>query len=343
MPALQATDIGDVVLATLRELGRLRFQQIAQNLQDYEVFSRWFRKDKVAFDSGIGIQRTLMTKLSGAARHVGLLDEDQVNIPDILTNLKIDWRHAQTSYGFIYQEALMNRGKALIVDVVKPRRTAALIDMVEELEDKAWAAPTGPSDKTNPYGIKYWIVRNATEGFNGGVPSGFSDVGGVDLTEHPNFKNWTGQYAAVSKTDLIRKMRKAHRNIRFKSPITVKDYRGGRGDRYRIYMNETTIAAFEDIGESQNENLGRDVASMDGTITFRNHPCIWVPKLDSDTADPVYMIDHSTFYPVVLKGDFLRESKAIQAPNQHNVYQYFVDLTYNYLCVDRRRNAVFYK
>ena len=101
------------------------------------------------------------------------------------------------------------------------------------------------------------------------------------------------------------------------------------------------MSNMEDIGEASNENLGRDLASMDGTMTFRNHPVIWVPELDGQTNAPVYMVDHSTFYPVVLKGDFLRESKSTQAPSQHNVYQYFVDLTYNYLCVDRRRNAVF--
>ncbi len=79
---------------------------------------------------------------------------------------------------------------------------------------------------------------------------------------------------------------------------------------------------------------------MDGTITFRKNPIIWVPKLDERSDDPVYMLDHSTFYPVILRGDYLRESDAIRAPNQHNIYQVFTDLTYNYLCVDRRRNGV---
>jgi hypothetical protein len=80
---------------------------------------------------------------------------------------------------------------------------------------------------------------------------------------------------------------------------------------------------------------------MDGTVTFRGHPWIWVPKLDARTDDPVYMIDHSVFYPVCLEGDYLRESDAIMGPDQHNIFNVFLDLTYNYACVDRRRNAVF--
>ena len=98
------------------------------------------------------------------------------------------------------------------------------------------------------------------------------------------------------------------------------------------------ISTVEEVGESQNENLGRDIASMDGTMTFRNHPIIWTPQLDGDAQNPWYGLDHSTFYPVCLQGDYLRESEARQAPNQHNVYQVHVDLSYNFLCVDPRRN-----
>jgi hypothetical protein len=342
MADLDAKSIADLVASTLDELGRMKFQQIAQNLQDYEVFSHWFKRDKVAFDSGIGIQRTLMNKLSGAAKHVGLMETDTVNITDVIDRLTIPWRHAQTSWAFIYQETLMNRGEAMIFNVIEPRRAASLIDLVEELENKAWASPSS-SNVTEPYGIPYWIVTNASTGFNGGLPAGgHSTVGGVSLTDSPNFKNYTFQYVNKSKADLIKKLRTAHRKCGFKSPITIQDYRGTQGQRYRLYVNETTMSSFEDIGEAQNENLGRDLASMDGTMVFRNHPIVWVPKLDADTTDPVFGVDHSTFYPVCLTGDYLRESEAKPSPNQHNVFQVFVDLSYNYLCVDRRRNWVGY-
>jgi hypothetical protein len=264
-----------------------------------------------------------------------------VNIPEVLDQLQIPWRHVQTHWALIYQtDILMNRGKSLILNVIKPKRAAALLGLVEELEERAWGDAPGANDKTIPYGIQYWIVENATTGFNGGAPTGHTTVGGVSLTETPNFKNYTARYTSVTKSDLIKKMRTAHRKVRFMSPVTIKDYRGAVGERYRIYVNESVISSMEDLGEGQNENLGRDIASMDGTITFRRNPVIWVPKLDERTDGPVYMVDHSTFYPVCLKGDYLRESEATKAPNQHNVYQVFVDMTYNFLCIDRRRNAV---
>ncbi len=339
MATLEATDIADLVASTLRDLGRLRFQQIAQELQDYEVFTKWFRKDKVAFDSGVGIQRTLMTKLSGSASYVGLLEEDQVNIPDLLEQLTLNWRHAQTSWAFIYQETLMNRGRAMILNVIEPRRADAMLNLVQILEDYAWASPP-VNDKKLPMGIPYWVVKNATTGFNGGLPGSHTTVAGIDVSTTTKFKNYTAQYAAVTKADLVSKLRTAHRKTRFKSPISIRDYREGRGDRYRLYVNESTISSIEDVGEAQNENLGRDIASLDNTIVFRNHPILWVPKLDSDTQNPIYMIDHSSFMPICLRGDYLRESPADKAPNNHNVFQFFVDLSHNYLCFDRRRNSV---
>ena len=102
------------------------------------------------------------------------------------------------------------------------------------------------------------------------------------------------------------------------------------------------MSGIEDLGEAQNENLGKDIASMDGVMVFKRNPVIYVPKLDDNTdqTDPVYMLNMSTFYPVCLKGDYLRETEPEKAPNQHNVFVIHVDLTWNVLCDDRRRNAL---
>lgn len=354
MAILQAADVADVVIGTLRNLGRMKFQQIAQNLQQYEVMAQWFRKDKMTFQSGRGINRQLMNKLSNQARHRGLLDTDAGDIPDLLDQITVDWRHADTKWVIVYQtDILMNSGEELVTNVIQPKRADAMISLAEELEEKAFAIASS-SNKTDPWGLPYWIVTNSSTGFNGGAPSGHTTVGGVDLSDSPTFKNYTAQYTNVSKSDLIKKMRSGHRKVRWKSPVNIDDYRQMAGPDFRIYCKEATLSSFEDIGEAQNENLGRDLAPMGGvrdvryvndTIVFRKIPIINAWQLDDSafTAanNPVYMVDHTTFYPVCLKGDFLRESPPEKAPGQHNVWRVFVDLTYNYICIDRRRNAVF--
>jgi hypothetical protein len=357
MAATLSGDIADFVAGTLKDLGPLKFAQIAQTLQSYPVLGKWLKKDRLTFDNGNGIQRNLMSKLSNQASHVGLLDTDTYDIPDLMVQLNVPWKHAQTKWGFIYQtDILMNSGRSAVFKVVEPRRLDALISLAEELEAKAWSAPN-LADTTEPYGVPFWVVANATTGFNGGLPGDHTTVAGVNLVDHPNFKNYTARYTNVTKPDLIKKMRTGMRKMSWQSPVSHADYRSGSGQKMQLYTNETTVASLEDLGEAQNENLGRDLASVEagagkdiGTVdmqlVFRRHPIFWVPQLD-DTAvftaatNPIYCIDHSTFYPVVLKGDYLREGDAKEVPNQHNVYRIFVDLSYNYMCLDRRRNAIF--
>jgi hypothetical protein len=342
MATIQASDIPDVVTTTRVTEGRLRFQQIAQNLPFYEVFSRWFKRDKVMFSSGYKIQRTLMTKLNrAAAKHVGFLQPDAVNIMDVLTTMSVEWVHAQTDWGIVYQtDVLMNSGKDLILNIIKPRRIASLLGLVEEIEELGFGAAPGVSDNINPWALKYWVVWNGTDGFTGGVPSGHSTKGGVNPTDVPKFKNYSLTYSDVGDNDLVKSLRTMFRKCRFVSPISHPDYRGQIRDRYRLYCNEETITAFEDVVRSHNSNLGKDLAMFDGAAYIAGYPIIYIPQLDDDsTSDPVYAVDHSTFYPVCLKGDYLRESGPSPGES-HNTWNCFTDLTYNFLNVDPRRSGV---
>lgn len=343
--ALTADDIGDMVKSTLKELGRMKFQQISQELQDYEIFTKWFKKGKVIQETGLGIQKSIMHVLTTQARHVSFADVDVTNIQDLMTQMSVPWRHVQTTWSYFRQEMLMNKGEQRIFNIIQPRRIASLISLATELENKAWASPASSSDTTDPYGIPYWIVKNSSTGFNGGAPSGHTTVGGINPTSISKWKNYTSTYAltgGVTKAGLIKTMRTALRKCQWKSPVGVPDYRKG-ADRYRNYVNETLIGQLEDIGEAQNENLGRDIASVDGgDIVFRKHPIVWIPQLDADTTNPWYMIDHATFFVYVLKGDFLHETGPKMNSDNHNAYDNFTEATYNFLNVDRRRSAVVY-
>lgn len=365
MAVVTPQDVADLVQSILPDLDRMHWEQISQNLQDYEVMSHWLKDDKITFNDGLYIKKNLLSQLAGAASHTGMTDTDDVDIPDLMDDMQVPWRHAQTKWGYHYQtDILMNSGKSRINDTVKPRRFNAMLSLADELEEKAWQVPN-LSDKLNPYGLPYWVVYSATTGFNGGYPTGpdavpHPTIAGVSLTDSPTFKNYTANYATVSKTDLFPKMRTALRKTNFRSPVTKEDMSTKRGNDRRYYTDEVTCSALETVGEAQNENLGRDLApytagsgqgglqEIDGTLTFKKNPIIWVPQLDDTTvytaaANPIYQIDHAVFFPVCLKGDYLRETGPTVAPNQHNMWRVFLDLTYNFICVNRRRCAVFGK
>ena len=140
-----------------------------------------------------------------------------------MDRIEVHWGHAQTKWGFMSQsEILMNRGRAAVFNGVKQRRADALISLAEALEAKAWSAPA-VADTTLPSGVPYWVVYNASTGFNGGLPSDHTTVAGVSLTDHPNFKNYTAQYTNVTKADLLKKMRTGMRQIGWQAPISTED------------------------------------------------------------------------------------------------------------------------
>lgn len=335
----------DAVKATQRDLGPPKFQQIAQSFPDYEVFPRLLKKDKVSIQSGRGIQRNLMTRVPDAARFVAYDEVDRPTQEDLLEQMQVDWCHADTHYTWKRQDRLMNSGDAKLVDLIEMKRAGALLSLVELLDNKFFA-DYDSTDLTIPWGLKYWIVKyTGTPGFNGGLPSGASDLAGINLTLNPTFKNWAGTYVTISKADLVRKMRQMYRRTRFKSPVTVSDYGASSMlDRYRIYCNDNTIGTIEEIGESQNENLGRDIYAIDGgSMSFKGNPFRPMDQLDADTSDPIYFFNTDTFMPCILKGTYLYEKDAYMDPFKHNWYIVYIDLSLNYVCFDRRRNGVLSK
>lgn len=339
-PILQADDVADLVSVTLRDLGRGRWTDIAGDLQEYVALPNIFRRNRIAFGSGFGVSYNLMTKTSGGAEHTGLFSVDNVDVGDVMATGVVPWRHTDTKFAIDRREIAMNRNPARIVELVKVRRADAMIDLAKLIETAWWGDPAATNE---PFGVPYWIVRNATAGFNGGDPTNFSaGAAGITVASVPRHSNYTDRYTSITKTDLIRKMRGASTKTMFISPVAVPTY--NTGNRRQVYTNYDVIQAAEELLEAQNDALGPDVASMDGRLVFRKIPVTWVPHLDSEFAgsatDPVIGIDYGVFKVAFLRGEYLRETGPKVAGNSHNTLHVFVDLTYNFVCYDRRRNWI---
>ncbi|MBE3088312.1 MAG: phage major capsid protein [Planctomycetes bacterium] len=343
MPLTDA-NIADMITTTLHDLGRGSITQLAQELAEYYVLPRMLRSGgNVRIKSeGIGLKETLMTSMGGESRWVGLNEEDVYNWEDILTQLTVVWTRLNDNMMWERRMLLENRGEARVNNVIKPQRVAMWLRIATALEAGYFGTPDA-TDTKKPWGLKYWLTKNATTGFNGGLPSGFTTKGGVNITTYPAFKNYTFQYTNVTKADVIKKMRTAHRKTNWRSPYKVSEISSEFGARRQIFMNEETISAFEDLGEAQNENLGRDLAPFDDMISFKKHPLIYIPYLDADTTNPIYMNDIDTIYPVILKGDNLRESDAHSlVPIKHNTFAVDMDLSIQFICSNPRANVVGY-
>jgi hypothetical protein len=355
--ALVESDIQDLVNMTRGDEGAGRLENLAMNFTHYPIVGTMLGPDKLKIESGYRIERNVMTRLPDAAYMTGLYGNDQVVAEDVSNKIIVEFRQAASGFMFDENEVAANQGAARIYDTMKSKRAGAEGAMIELLEAKAWSGPSASTDTLEFHGITHWIVKNATTGFTGGAPSGHTLVGNLNPDSVNNWKNYSVTYTTVDKTDLFPKLRTAMRKCDFKEVLDLESYRKMK-KTYRLYLNEATLVDFETVGESQNENLGRDLAPYDGGIlnkrgitgvaefagelTFRRRPLIYAPRLDTDADDPVYGIDHSAFYFHVESKCNMKETPAIRHPLKHNVWQVFKDIRGNFCCTDRRAQFVAY-
>lgn len=338
MPNLQASDIGDLIRSTINELGRMKFTDIATDIQKHVALPNLLKKNRQNVDAGPLIQFNLMTDHNRSARAVGLGATDVVDIPDLMINGQIPWRHITANYAVEHHVIDMNRNPAKIVDIVQEQRYGCLISLAEYFENQFWRCPAS-TDTLSPYGVPYWIVKNNSEGFFGGLPTGYTTVGNIDPTTYPRWKNWTAQYQAVTKDDLIAKWWKAATYTDFEPAIEgLPTY--NTGNNYGFYTNYAVIAPLKQALESQNEDLGYDLDSMNGKTMFRRTIVDFVRKLDDDTTNPIYGINWGEFKTVILSGWWMRETSIPIQPGQHTVSATHVDCSLNWLTRNRRRHMV---
>ena len=370
--SINASDLGDLITTTQKELGELRYTDLSSDLQYHVALSKLFQESSVTYEAGPSIQWNLMTENSGAAKQTGLFAVDDLNISDVMTTAEIGWKHSTVNYAIERREIAMNSDPRKIVDLVKVRRNDAMISLTEHLETQFWSKPANDASQ-DMHGVGYWISDNGGSpapgdgnfSFTGGVPSGFTTVAGINPTNTPRWQNGLGEFAAtdvsapidafitepgsnkvneaMGQPGILDVMKEAYVKCNFR-PMPNASYPSYNPspEKWGIYCGYNTLSALEIMQSRLNDRIvSRDVATdANGITSFRGVPISYVPKLDSFTGNPVYMIQWGSFRSVLLSGEYLKETGPDTAPNQHTVFTTHVDLTMNLQCIDRRRNAL---
>ncbi len=351
--------LAGVIATTLPHI-RQPSLSVAFERRTYEIVNRWHTQEKIQTMGGNRIEHKIMLDDSGNARFVLPYEPDQPNVDDHVHTMKVDWRTANTHYGWERKEILMNMGPAQIVSLLKTRRIDGMVDVANLIEGNGWQQPD-PNDNRVPFGIFYYVPKLASgqngEGWYGGHPAGFNDVAGIEAATNngntPSItggeRNWrsyqaggTGYYEGINM-DFVDTFDRAFIALEFESPTIVSEVTEGPLRNLRIYANLDTISAYKRFVRLHNDQVGPDIGSFAGSPAFNRIPLKYISQLNSDSSDPVYMINHTFFETRVLRGDNLRETPPKVAPWQHNVVVVFVDHTYNYLCTNRQRNGVINK
>lgn len=348
-------NLGDLLTASLNSIERTTIHDIASLYPKY-----WFRKELLSeaqvIDGGLGCDFTLFTDENYSARFVGLFAKDNININDVLTRGFVPFRHITANHSYDETETAMNSGAARIVNEMEARSAACDLSLANKWENAWWGDAIATDDELSWLSINNWITRwpasgTTTPGLYGTYAYDTTNgaayttgPAGVSPDTYPGWRNWTAKYDVIDKTDGIESLAEIYTKMQWEPPMSLPGQPGMYSNSMlQLYCNYDSVKEFKAVGEGQNENLGKDVDSMAGKIVFRGHPINYVPKLDEDASDPVFMWDKATCGVTLLKGRELKEVGPLRDGLRHNVWNIFKDCSGNSVCRMRRRNAVISK
>ena len=356
--------IDDFVKATMElMIKKGTFTNLLSDLNDYVAVRELMGKHKKLYEGEewtFNVAVAANNTGNGTAKFTKLFDTDTSARVDALLKGKVVPKFVTASYSYDLREKALNSGSAVQrIDFIKEQMTLMYQSFYDLMERTFWGKRAHKADDVTPDGIAYWVTRqsnadaasHANGGFDGKDPSMATSAtvstattearAGISSASYARWANWAAQYAAVSKDDLVKKMRLATRRTNFKSPLNVSEPKLGSGRG--IYTTTDVVVAMEEILEAQNMNLGNDLASKDGKTLFKGNPVYNVPMLDSDAEAPVYMLDWSTLGMGVLSGWDKRVSAPKEDADRHNVRNVFLDASMAFVCTNLRNQAVISK
>ena len=349
MAALE--DMTDLANATLAKYGKNMMTDAMSTLQRYTGYESLMKKKKIIVDSGLTYKYTLIHTPDSNARAIHPFAVNNTDQVDGTVQGTIEFKFIESSCTFDVKQISVNDGPQRIFNFLAKNEFQMWQGYVDLMEQYFWDGPSSSSDTKVPYGLfKYWLDYSgySSGGFEGGNHANFSSgPGGIDCSTYTRYKHWVDNYTNVSDEDLIRKMREAYVKTDFRGIPNkpVKDYSSGTGHQFGIYTNYDVLAPFEELIDSKNENLGKDLARWDGQVMFRGTPVEYVPYLEENkaTSDPVVGLDWNDYKCVVLKGQDQRMTPYYQSGNQNDVRHRFLTSGVNFVMQDRRKHFLIAK
>ena len=347
--AIEMPGTADILIAALPNRGKGEFEDLSLPLQDYPTIDLLKRNTLVV--TGTGIRRRIGFEDQGTARHVDMYEPDVSTFRDVLKEVTQDVRITQAHWvvnDVEIAEAGTNEEK--IVDMARIREQGCNVSILKLQEDDCWTfGPATSSDKKTPMGIPYSInkattsaITSATYGFEAAAPSGHA-LGrfGQLHARHANWCELMGSGDWTRAGALFRMKRMAYRtNFKTQIPNALPGTSKEPPQR-GIYCNWTAYNELETLGELSGENKTKELAWWGGVFTFRGTEVMPIPRLDADTSNPVYFIDHSTFCYLVLKDFEMRRTIKSQYPD-HLSTTVYKDMIWNTFCMALRRNGILY-
>lgn len=338
----------DLVATTLKDLPKQTFE-VAWTNQQYE-FCRIYQESRIQIDGGTSIQRNVMLDPTGNASYRKLFDVDQPSVANAQRQIDVPWTQIGTNYSWDIVEILRNKNSAKgYINLMESRRTDGLWSLADLIEDRAWKTPTNASDKLFPYGVPYYLnqIQSGTTGGFVGTTVNYQDgttgtiVAGIDGSTEAKWRNYADVYVKVDNS-LLRKLRRAILQTRFKPPVFIKSPGDDEVGTRRMYANVDINTELQDLADKRDDATqpkdlaGKALIDVEGTVYFNRIPIVYIPNLDGVAYNPIYCLDFKKFVPFVQEGFWMEESKPMTDRLQHTTITVYLDGSHNNLVTNRR-------
>lgn len=337
----------DLLATGLAKLPMGEFE-VALQYQTYPIVDQWFRRVKRRVASGHSISMRVQLTTNGSARHVGLYEVTGNAQVDTMSEISAHWVHAEAKMHWERHELDMNRAPSRLIDLIKERRVAAMMDLADEIEEKAWLTPPTSTSQKFPLGVPYWInfLNSGTTDYNGqfaGYTAVFGDgstttsVGGIDGSQatFSKWRNWAANHTGMGM-QLIDTLRRAIRRVNFTPPMSVRQLYNGPSSQLRLYSNQDMADEYERMVNAGPDDRNGDLNPFGGLLTFKRIPWIAVAALDAINYNPIYGLNHGHFFPYVLRDWWLKEDEPIRDRAQRHVFTVGIDCSYQFFCNNKR-------
>jgi hypothetical protein len=327
---------------------------VLRERHEFYMTNKWLQDDKVIFDGGKRIEKLVKISDTGVAEFTNPMAETSYDLANVMDTIIAPWRLAHVYHAVTDDEVEENRPSALqLQNLLNVRRLTAADDMANLLESWTFKAPSGAttSQKDFPYGVPYSVVpitgaqvTAATYGHQGANNTNYSDCYNLDTstTAKALFRNyndvWTNASGEITDDDVV-KITRMLRRLKFRGPITAKQYESKMAESLALYTSEVLLESAEKKARANNDNLGADLGKYAGSVVTKGIPWQWAEELD-DTARftyPLIALDHNAFVTFVQKGEFYRELKPKRLERQPRVIVTDVYLKFNWININRRR------
>lgn len=335
MPSLNIEQFGDLVELTLNDYIKDRYVNLLGDNTEYVAAPQLINKSRMEKKAGPYLEWKVRLTTANSYEHIYPTTPDNAGMSDDFQSCSVPVRKIKTHWAILQEQMDFNASPNKIIDIAKAKVDGADFDFIEGIENDFFAFPSA-SDNNNFRSLPYWVTKNATEGFNGGIPTGYSNVADLSPTTYPRWNNWTGQYTNWTIDDGITMARTMAERTAFKPPVkAVRDL--GAAGLSRVYLTNLTVKQkSENIADSRNDNLGVDLAKNDNMVLFRRAPIQYVPQLDRDTTNPFYQMNWDVFKTLVQQGWWQRKTMLKPVAGQRNMMACYYDSYMNFACFNRR-------